>query len=85
MANLRSSKKDIRRSARHSARNRSVRMALRTLAKKVANLRAGEDSTATRSAAIAYVSALDRAAKKGIIHRNRASRGKSACSPIIFS
>ncbi|MDR2664427.1 MAG: 30S ribosomal protein S20 [Puniceicoccales bacterium] len=82
MANLRSSKKDVRRTVSRTLRNRSARSELKTLAKKVLELGRGDGS---REAAVAYASALDKAVKRGIIHRNRADRGKSALAPIIFS
>jgi small subunit ribosomal protein S20 len=84
MANLKSSKKDIRRTAKRTLRNRSVRAELKTLAKRVQGLRSGEDPTAAKSAAIDYVSALDKAAKHGVIHPNRATRHKSSLSKLIF-
>lgn len=84
MANLKSSQKDIRRSARRAMRNRFVRSELKTLAKKVRSTQNGDPALA-KEAAMAYVSALDKAAKRGIIHHNKAARHKSSLSKLIFA
>ncbi len=71
MPNIKSSKKDLRRSRAATVRNRAQRSALRTAVKKarVATASEGEQLTA--------VSLLDRAARKGLIHKNAAARVKS--------
>lgn len=73
MANLKSSKKDIRRIARRTARNVAVRSRLKTLRKKAL----GEAPILDKSA---YASALDKAVKAGVIHRNKADSEKSKLS-----
>ncbi len=60
--------KRIRQTVRRAARNRAARSALRTMAKAA---RAGGDALAAAQAS------LDRAAARGIIHRNAAARRKS--------
>ncbi|MDR1438097.1 MAG: 30S ribosomal protein S20 [Puniceicoccales bacterium] len=85
MANLKSSKKDIRRIAKRTMRNQAAKSQLKTLAKKVRVRGTGENSSDEKSAAIAYVSALDKAVKRGIIHANKARRAKSALSSLIFA
>ena len=77
MANLKSSKKDVRRIETRSARNRGVKSRLKSLAKKAAAPGAGEEDRRV------YVSALDRAAKSGVIHENRAKRQKSKISRLV--
>ena len=44
----------------------------------------GTDAEKTRAAAIAYSSALDRAVKSKVIHRNSASNHKSQYAKYIF-
>jgi len=44
----------------------------------------GTDAEATRAAAIAYSSALDRAVKSDVIHRNSASNHKAQVAKYIF-
>lgn len=78
MANLKSSQKDIRRIARRAERNRAVLSRLKTLRKKVVTEgSSAEDSTL-------YTSALDKAVKKGVIHRNRANREKSKVARSVL-
>lgn len=71
MPNIQSAKKDLRKSRAAAVRNRAQRSALRTAVKK--GRAAGADAEALRGAA----SALDRAARKGLIHKNAAARQKS--------
>lgn len=83
MANIKSAQKYIRKTEIRTTRNRSEISRLRTLAKKVAA--SSEDAEAVRAAAIAYSSALDKAAKRGVIHANRANRQKAAIAKHIFA
>jgi small subunit ribosomal protein S20 len=69
--NIASSKKDMRKSRAATVRNRAQRSALRTALKKA---RAPEATDEQRRYA---VSILDRAARKGLIHKNAAARHKS--------
>lgn len=79
MANLKSSKKDMRRSRRKSLVNKSVKSALKTYIKKVkvAAAVAAPDADAIQSALTLAVKALDKAAQNGTIHKNQAARRKS--------
>lgn len=79
MANTKSALKNVRKSSRLTEHNRQVRSRLKTLAKK-ANSAEGE---AGAKAAVEYISALDKAAKRGIIHENKARRHKSALAPKL--
>ena len=78
MANLKSSVKDIRRIIKRTARNRQVRSELKTVRRSldeaVAN---GEKGDEIRAAVQRFASALDKAAKRRIIHPNKANRHKS--------
>ena len=71
MPNIKSAKKDMRKSRAAAVRNRAQRSALRTALKKA---RAESASPETVTSA---VSLLDRAARKGLIHKNAAARQKS--------
>jgi small subunit ribosomal protein S20 len=84
MANLKSSQKDIRRTAKRTLRNKMVKTRLKTLTRKVRTRGQNGELVASREAAIAYISALDKAVKQGVIHRNKANRCKSKVSSIIF-
>jgi small subunit ribosomal protein S20 len=57
--------------------NRITRSSSRTLVKKAERLIGQEDTSATAAAVTNAISALDRAANKGVIHPNNAARRKS--------
>jgi small subunit ribosomal protein S20 len=79
MANIASSKKDARRSAARAVRNRSLRSAVKTKINRVRRALAerGEAVEQAGELAVSAVSALDRAASKGVLHPNNAARRKS--------
>jgi small subunit ribosomal protein S20 len=62
--------KRLRQAVKRTLRNRSVKSKIKTLVKKA---RLTRDPEAVRAA----VKALDKAASKGILHRNTAARRKS--------
>ena len=70
--NIASAKKNMRKTRAATVRNRAQRAALRTAVKKAAA------PGASKAAKLAAVKLLDRAARKGLIHRNTAARRKSA-------
>jgi small subunit ribosomal protein S20 len=80
MANTKSAQKSIRKIATRTIQNRSVRSKIKTLQKKFETLREGEDKEATKAAAVEYISALEKACKKGLVHPNKVSRKKSTCA-----
>ena len=69
----------MRQSRAHEVRNRAQRSALRTALKRV---RAATGAAATQAYAVA-VRLLDRAARKGLIHRNNAARHKSRLAAYL--
>ncbi len=73
MANTKSAAKRSRQTAKRTLRNRSVLSGLRRLQKKVAGGTAAKDDNGVHG----LVSAVDKAAKRGIIHRNAANRRKA--------
>ena len=77
MANTRSAAKRARQSARNASRNASVLSTLRTRQKKLLSAVTEGDEVTIREASVALSSLLDKAAKRGIIHRNLANRKKS--------
>jgi len=72
--NIASAEKNMRKSRAATVRNRAQRSALRTALKK-----AKADGSSAEQQRTA-VSLLDRAARKGLIHRNTAARHKSRIS-----
>lgn len=73
MANLKSSKKDLKRSEKARLRNQSTKSALKTFVKKAR----AADADTSPAAVAAAVKALDKAVQRGIIHKNQAARRKS--------
>ncbi len=74
MANIKSAKKRIKVIETKTLRNRMVKSRLKTLIKKVdAAVAAGDKNLANESLKDAVV-AIDKAAAKGIIHKNTAAR-----------
>jgi small subunit ribosomal protein S20 len=78
MPNLRSSKKRVRVEAKRTARNKSVKSAVRTYVTKARGaIAARPDEPETEEAIRQAISQLDRAVSKGVLHRNNAARRKS--------
>ena len=71
MPNIASAKKNMRKSRAATVRNRAQRSALRTALKKA------NAPDATPDAKVAAAKLLDRAARKGLVHKNLAARQKS--------
>ena len=72
--NIASAKKNMRKSRAATVRNRAQRSALRTALKKA------QSPDASPEAKLAATRLLDRAARKGLIHKNIAARNKSKLS-----
>lgn len=77
MPNIKSAEKRVRITERRNLRNVSLKSALRTTLKKFETAVAQADVEQARLALNVATRALDKAATKGIIHRNNASRRKS--------
>ena len=77
MANHKSALKRIRSSEKRRQRNRIVRGSTRTSVKKARVSLTGKDMAVAESAVQDAVSSLDKAAAKGVIHKNNAARRKS--------
>lgn len=76
MANTKSAIKAARKSQRLTARNRGVKTRLKSLRKQLDALLAKKDA-ASKETAAEYVSAMDKAVKSGVVHKNAASRAKA--------
>ncbi|MGK2966329.1 MAG: 30S ribosomal protein S20 [Tepidiformaceae bacterium] len=76
MANNKSAIKRWHQSLKRRDRNRSTRTIARTAARRVREAALGSDTDLTAEALSAAYSALDRAAKKGAIHKGKANRQK---------
>lgn len=77
MANIKSSIKRIKTNEKRRILNKSQKSAMRTAIKKVEAAVANKDADAAREALVLAVRKIDKAASKGIIHKNAANRHKS--------
>ncbi|MFL6545536.1 MAG: 30S ribosomal protein S20 [Verrucomicrobia bacterium] len=78
MANTTSAAKRARQSVKRTLRNRSVVTGLRTMQKGARSAQvAGKDQIRL------LISAIDKAAKRGIIHRNAANRRKARLNKAL--
>ncbi|MEZ4683946.1 MAG: 30S ribosomal protein S20 [Caldilineaceae bacterium] len=76
MANIKSAEKRNRQAAKRTSLNRIVRGSSRTAIKK-ARKAIDDSAPERREAVLAAMQALDKAASKGVIHKNNAARRKS--------
>lgn len=77
MAHRRSSIKKIRIDKRRRERNISVLSELKTAARKAGSLLTAKKAEEAIKESRVFFSKLDKAVKKGLLHKNRASRLKS--------
>ena len=77
MPNHKSAEKRVRQSERRRLINRNNRTKLRTSIKKLRSALEGDDARAAGSLLPLTVSEIDKAVKKGALHRNAAARHKS--------
>ena len=77
MANTQSAKKRVRASLRKRNRNRATRSAVKTLVSRARRPAIPDAASMTSEEVRRAISALDKAAEKGVLHPNNASRRKS--------
>ncbi len=77
MANTAQARKRIRQAEKHRQINGAMRSSMRTAFKKVVKALATGDQPQSAAAYKEAVPVLDRMARKGIIHKNKAARQKS--------
>ena len=78
MPNIKSSKKDVQRSAVRNEKNRAARSVLKTTLKKFDAALAEGNREQADSAYKAAVKTVDESVKKGILHKNHAAHKKSS-------
>jgi small subunit ribosomal protein S20 len=83
VANIKSQIKRNRQNERRRQRNKAVRSALKTDAKKVRSVVAEEGAEAARPALHDVSRALDKAAAKGVVHKRAAARRKSRLARAV--
>jgi small subunit ribosomal protein S20 len=77
MANIRSAAKRAKQTAQRTLRNKSVLTGLKGQQKKLSAVVASGDGAKAQAEYILLASRLDKAAKRGIVHKNLANRRKS--------
>jgi small subunit ribosomal protein S20 len=83
MANTRSAAKQARAALRRRSRNRVQLSTVRSSEKKIRSLaKAGNIAEAAKLLS-AFQSQIDRAAKKGVVHKNTASRHKQRVAALL--
>ena len=78
MANTKSAAKRARQTRNRALRNQSVKTHLRRLQKRIRS-----EATPNREQILSVISAIDKAAKRGIIHRNTANRRKARLNKAL--
>ncbi|MGQ9630671.1 MAG: 30S ribosomal protein S20 [bacterium] len=77
MANIKSAIKRARQNEKRRLRNRSVKSAIKTAVKKVIASVEANDRESAHVNLLKAIKILDRAAAKGVIHKNTSARKKS--------
>jgi small subunit ribosomal protein S20 len=77
MPNTKSAARRVRSSARRQLHNKSIKSKLKTLEKNYLDLAHSGDKDKASAALRSITSALDKAAKAGVLHSNTTSRKKS--------
>jgi small subunit ribosomal protein S20 len=83
MANTRSAAKRARQTAQRTLRNKSILTGLKRQQKKLAVAIASGDGAKARKELNLLASRLDKAAKRGAVHKNLANRRKSKASKKV--
>ena len=83
MANIKSAEKRARQTLKRRARNVATRSKLRTAIKSVVSAIQAGDKTEAAAKLKAAGPVIDSMVNKGIIHRNKASRHKSALNARV--
>lgn len=83
MANNPSALKRVRQNETRTASNRTFKTKVKNLRKGIDEATASGDEKVISEALVRYSSAVDRAAKKSIFHRNKAANLKSKAAAAI--
>ena len=83
MANIKSQKKRIKTNEKARQRNVAVKSALKTVVRRVRTAAEAGDAAAATAALLTANKALDKAASKGVIHKNQAANRKSGLAKQV--
>ena len=84
MANIKSAQKNIRKSATNAKRNRAVKSRIKTIAKSAAKALESGNVEEIKAVKPICASVFDKAAKTGVIHKNKAARIKSRLAKAAY-
>ncbi|WP_077214036.1 30S ribosomal protein S20 [Bacillus dakarensis] len=85
MPNIKSAIKRVKTSNERNAHNATVKSTMRTAVKKVEAAVVNNDEAAAKESYLVAASKLDKAAAKGLIHKNAAARKKSRLAKKLNS
>ncbi|AIF52261.1 MULTISPECIES: 30S ribosomal protein S20 [unclassified Pelosinus] len=77
MPNIKSSERSVKTDAERRARNFAVRSTIRTVSRKVVESVAAGKNDEAKALLINASKTIDKAASKGVVHKNAAARKKS--------
>ena len=83
MANIKSAKKRVLVTKRNYDKNKAVKSSVKTAIKKVEAAVAASDKEAAKAALLAATATIDKAATKGVYHKNNASRKVSRLARLV--
>lgn len=83
MANIKSAKKRILVNETRAARNKAIRSKVRTSIKKVEAAITAGDKAAAQAQLLSTITDIDKAATKGVYHKNNASRKVSRITKAV--
>ena len=83
MANIKSQMKRIKTNEKARQRNVAVKSALKTAVRRVRTAAESGDAAAAATALATAAKALDKAASKGVIHKNQAANRKSGLTKQV--
>ncbi|MDO4344262.1 MAG: 30S ribosomal protein S20 [Eubacteriales bacterium] len=83
MANIKSAKKRVLVNRTKAARNKAIKSGVKTAVKKVEAAVAAKDKAAASAALLAATSAIEKAATKGVYHKNTAARKVSRLAKLV--
>ena len=85
LANIKSAKKRVLTSRVRQERNKSIKSGVKTAIKKVEAAVQAADKEAAAKELLNATSVIDKAAKKGVLHKNNASRKVARLAKLVNS
>jgi small subunit ribosomal protein S20 len=83
LANIKSAKKRVITSRIRAERNKSIRTNVKTVIKKVEAAVVANDKAAASEALTVAIATIEKASRKGILHKNNAARKVSRLTKLV--